>query len=652
MKTVQEEISLSLNQGKTRYDEEMIHRNGNAFAGLEQGIFAALETYSNVHRGRGHFSVATTHLYEKAREIVLDYMGLEKRKNTLLFLTPLRASKLISQLKPGRFQKVSSAEIGLPFGVTAVAVKRNAIGKNIRSYSGGGTARLVSTRWVIPAEIPDRFEAGTPAIINVIAFAKALSMIGKYGIAIFRNHLPNELSVEDLFRDDLPETLEGGDLLLQLQQKWIGSESMVPTIEGNKPFINLDNSATTPTFIPVWDTFRKTLRSGENQKQEIIRTVKSVCAEMLGFSLPDYDIVFTSNTTEAINLVAESIRHEFPEPENTVILSSMLEHSSNDLPWLTVSANPVIRLSITPEGFFDLNEIENLLREYNLEGRFGSKRIRIVALSGASNVLGVYNNLEKISRIVHQSGSRLLIDAAQLVAHRRVNMEECYIDYLAFSGHKVYAPFGSGALIVRKGNLKFGKPDMELIRKSGEENIAGIAAMGKALMLLQRIGLENVAKEERKLTQTALKGMADIKGLRVFGIKNPESPAFKDKGGVIAFSMKGRITHRVAKDLAEHGAIGVRSGCHCAHVLIKRLLGLGPAVQEIQGIMVRLFPKLQLPGMVRVSFGIENTAEDVELLVQTLKNMTSKKAKESDKGSTNKRISDFVVSTEEKVFSS
>ena len=127
-------------------------------------------------------------------------------------------------------------------------------------------------------------------------------------------------------------------------------------------------------------------------------------------------------------------------------------------------------------------------------------------MSGASNVLGVFNDLAEIGRIVHRYGARLLVDAAQLVAHRKVAMESSGIDYLAFSAHKAYAPFGTGVLVARKGLLSFSPAEMERIRSSGEENVGGIAALGKALVLLQRIGLDVIQEEEQALTARALLG--------------------------------------------------------------------------------------------------------------------------------------------------
>ncbi len=145
-----------------------------AFAELERGVHVALETYSNVHRGSGHNSMVSTYLFEQARDIVLEYLGLNKDTYVVIFCTPRRAEALKAHLKPGRYQSVSSQDIGLPLGVRALAVERSALPSGTPFQTGGGAARLVSPTWVIWAKAPDKFEAGTPAIVNVIAFAKGL----------------------------------------------------------------------------------------------------------------------------------------------------------------------------------------------------------------------------------------------------------------------------------------------------------------------------------------------------------------------------------------------------------------------------------------------------------------------------------------------
>ena len=599
-------------------------QQAEAFAELERGVHAALETYSNVHRGSGHNSLVSTHLYEQAKDIVLEHLGLNKERYVVIFCTPRRAEALKAQLKPKSYQSVSSEDVRLPLGIRALAVDRKALPGGVPFQTGGGTARLVSPGWVIWANAPDKFEAGTPAIVNVIAFAKALRLIQHFGNAAFQDAAAEQIAVDEklaasdiLYHDEL-EKYSGRELLDELRRTLIGRGVRVPTMEGIRPFINLDNGASTPTFTPIWDAVCQTWHQARQVQPEIIHEVKSICAEVLDAPLATYDVIFTSNTTEAINLVADSLRHDSKKGVKPVVVNTIIEHNSNELPWRMVPGCSLIRLSVDAEGFVDLNELEALMHAYNQEGQHGKKRIKLVAVSGASNVLGVFNNLAEISRIVHRYGARLLVDAAQLVAHRKVEMERCGIDYLAFSAHKVYAPFGSGALLVRKGLLHFSPTELNLIQSSGEENVGGIAALGKALMLLQRIGFDVIQGEEQTLTARALRGLARIPGLTLYGINDPDSPHFARKGGVIVFRLKGIMANRVAKELAEQGGIGVRSGCHCAHLLIKRLLNIHPLLELFQGLILTLFHQVALPGLTRVSLGVENSEEDVDTLIQVL----------------------------------
>ncbi|MBK9388952.1 MAG: aminotransferase class V-fold PLP-dependent enzyme [Bacteroidetes bacterium] len=135
--------------------------DSKAYEALEQSVFSALETYSNVHRGSGHFSMATTSLFEKAREIVLEYLNLKKDKYTVIFCTPSREIALRALLNPLDYKCISSLDIGLSIGVRAMAVRSKALPGGVPFQSGGGTARLVARDWVVWADKPDRFEAGT-----------------------------------------------------------------------------------------------------------------------------------------------------------------------------------------------------------------------------------------------------------------------------------------------------------------------------------------------------------------------------------------------------------------------------------------------------------------------------------------------------------
>jgi len=624
----------------------------NAFVKLEKGVHSALKTYSNVHRGSGHFSITTTHLFEQAREIVLEYLGLNNGNYVVIFFSPRRAKIFIQQLQPESYRVVSSREFGLTLGVTALAIKRNKLPKGAPFHAGGGTARLISKEWIIWAKSPDRFEAGTPAIINIIAFAKALRMIQQSGKDIFTSSLSEELTAtEILYRDEL-ENLSGKELLDELRKTIIGRGVQVPTTEGLRTFINLDNSASTPTFTPVWKVFRQAWHQSDPIKKEIIQEVKNICSGFLGAPLAEYDMIFTSNTTESINLVAESLSLDTDSSTEAVILNTLSEHSSNDLPWRMITNCSLVTLSLNNEGFIDLSELEKLLKEYNHTHSYGKKRIRLVAFNGASNVLGVCNNLEEVSRITHQYGARLLVDAAQLVAHRKIGIEQCGIDYLAFSAHKVYAPFGSGALVVRKGLLKFEPEELVQIQASGEENAAGIAALGKALVLLQRIGMDVIGVEEQILTQRALRGLAKIQGLTVFGINDPESPEMSSKLGVIPFAFTNKISTKTGKELALYGGIGVRTGCHCAHIIVKHILHVGSGLEKFQKMIVTLFPKLSLPGVARISFGIENSVSDVDHLIQVLEKIADKQHIQSSSQTlqVKKQINDLVKNIAAKIY--
>lgn len=300
--------------------------------------------------------------------------------------------------------------------------------------------------------------------------------------------------------------------MTELRKNLIGKGKRVPVREGLREFINFDNAASTPTFKPVWKTYWKNLFLREEAMKEIVEEIRNIYFDFLGAPTTSYEAIFTYNTTEAISLCAQSLDLKKRSEIQPVIVNSILEHSSNDLPWRDVSDEPLIRLSIDENGFLDLVHLDQLLREYNETGLHGNKRVRIVAISGASNVLGVYNDLEKISKIVHNYNARLFVDAAQMAAHRQIIMQEWDIDYLVFSGHKVYAPFGIGVLAVRKGLLKFDPANMKRIYSAEEENHAGIAALGKALTLLKRVGMKNIQEVESRLTAQMLKEMSRIPG--------------------------------------------------------------------------------------------------------------------------------------------
>lgn len=549
----------------------------------------------------------------------------------VIFSTPGGADLLSAQFSPKDLIILSSSELGLPLGVRALVVRKKALPKGTPARSGGGTTKLISREWIIWAKAPARFEPGTPPVINVITFARALQIAARYGMNCFRQSgLPAVGANEILYRDELSE-YHGSELLEKLRETRIGGNLMVPTHAGSMPAVNLDSSASTPAFAPVWDAYRKTLRQPRAVRDTIIGEVKSICAAFVGVSFSEYEVIFTGNTTESINLVAENLNAGSAENVEPVVVSSLLEHSSNDLPWRTVPRSSLIRLSVDKDGFFDLAALEVLLREYNEEKKHGRKRISMVALSGASNVLGTCNHLTTIGHAVRRYGASFLVDGAQLIAHRKVDMETSGIDFLAFSAHKAYAPFGCGVLVARKGFFRAG-PDRSDAAIGSEENVAGIAALGKSLNLLGRIGMDTIEHEEQEITAHALKRLSGLKDMQLYGISDPESPEFARRLGVISFNLKNIVSFRIGKELALRKGIGIRVGCHCAHITVKHILNVGPGLERFQRIMQTLIPVMSFPGVARVSVGMENGLDDLERVEEGLREISRNKENAGNQG--------------------
>ncbi|HNQ82969.1 MAG TPA: aminotransferase class V-fold PLP-dependent enzyme, partial [Bacteroidales bacterium] len=409
----------------------------------------------------------------------------------------------------------------------------------VPKITGGGTTRLISGDWVVWAKAPDRHEAGTPSVINAIAFTSALDMKKKTNAGELIQIKPeNTEPAQDHLVENEYNDLNGEELLAYLRDSVVGKDITVEAGGENVTYLNLDHGASTRAFWPVWEAYRHALNAGPDRRSEITGNTRRIISGFLGAPAEEYDIVFTSNTTEALNLAAESLSLEAGEETEPVVINTVLEHNSNELPWRFAKGIHHERLNVDAQGFIDLDELDTKLSEYNEQGRHGKRRVAIVAVSGASNVLGTCNDLEAIGRITHKYGARLLVDAAQLMAHRPVDMAGTGIDYLAFSGHKIYAPFGSGALIVRKGLLKFNDQETSQIHDSGEENLAGIAALGKSLELLERVGMDIVMKEEINLTAQFLEGMNRVPGIRIYGIKSSLDSNFTRKAGVISFDFK------------------------------------------------------------------------------------------------------------------
>lgn len=424
----------------------------------ERGVHAAMQRYSNVHRGQGQHSQASTELFDEARRMVLRHLQLDPQEHTLVFANPLRVEQLVQQLPQGSWRTCSSSEIGLAMGVEAIAIQNTAFGQLNPIQPGGGTVSLVSEDFVRWAEGPDVQEGGTPHIIGAIAFAKALRLATAAHPEPWLRTEPRS-SIGEIFADRLNDAhgqpLRGEALRNALAPQWLGAGGTVPTSQGELDYVQLDNGASTPTFRPIWDVVTKVVRQPPCLQAQVVEHARAVAAQFFNAPLADWEHRFAANTTEAINMASWDFARRAQEAQandgcGTAVVNTILEHNSNELPWRALAGIELLRLQTDKEGFIRLEALESLLRAYNKQEKHGARRIRLVAVSGASNVLGSMNDLGAISTLAHQHGALLLVDGAQLTAHRQVDLARDGIDYYAYSGHKMYAPFGSGGLIVRK----------------------------------------------------------------------------------------------------------------------------------------------------------------------------------------------------------
>lgn len=202
----------------------------------------------------------------------------------------------------------------------------------------------------------------------------------------------------------------------------------------------------------------------------------------------------------------------------------------------------------------------------------------------------------------------------------------------------------------RKGLLAYDPDQLEQIRASGEENVGGIAGLGKALVLLQRIGLDVIQAEEQALTAYALRKLAQVPGLTVYGIHDPDAAAFAHKAGVIPFNVGNTLSTKVGAALAERRGIGIRCGCHCAHLTVKRTLHIHPLQERFQRVIVTLVPKLSLPGVARVSFGLENSAADVDALVAVLNDFVRQPKPGAEQAAVRRQMDAFAQGVAARVY--
>ena len=374
----------------------------------------------------------------------------------------------------------------------------------------------------------------------------------------------------------------------------------------DKPLVYLDNAATTQKprcvvekiteeYYNVNANIHRGVHFLSQQATEAHEEARRTVQRFINADKPE-EIVFTRGTTESINLVASSFVYEFMSPGDEVIISAM-EHHSNIVPWQIQAERNNISVKVIPvneAGELDMNAFEQLF----------SEKTKLVSIAHISNVLGTINDVKSIINLSHKHNVPVLIDGAQAVAHKKVDVQALDADFYAFSGHKIYGPTGIGVLYGKEKWLDKMPPyqgggemiasvsfestkfnDLPFKFEAGTPDYIGSTALAAALDYVTKIGLTKIAGYEDELLRYATEKLYSIDGLRIFG-------QAAEKSGVISF-LVGNIHHYDMGMLLDRLGIAVRTGHHCAEPLMHAL---------------------GIEGTVRASFAFYNTKEEIDTL--------------------------------------
>jgi len=379
-----------------------------------------------------------------------------------------------------------------------------------------------------------------------------------------------------------------------------------------KPLIYFDNAATSQkpsVVIETLDNYYRKLNANIHRGIHKLAEEATLAHEEAREKVAKFisanrteEIIFTRNTTEAINLVAYSWgRANIAEGDKIVL--SIMEHHSNIIPWQLLAQEKHAKIEfikIDREGYLVQDEIREMIDD----------ETKLVCVAHASNVLGTINPVSEIAKTAHKHGALVLVDAAQSVPHMRVNAKEMDCDFMAFSGHKMLGPTGIGVLYGKSRHLETMPPFLgggEMIREAhttgatwkelpykyeaGTPNIAGAIGLGTAIDYLRKIGMENVHEYEKDITSYALNKMSQVDELVIFGPRD-----VKQRVGVVSFNLADIHAHDLASIMDEEG-VAIRSGHHCAQPLMEFL---------------------NIPATARASFYIYNTKEEVDVFINVL----------------------------------
>lgn len=418
-----------------------------------------------------------------------------------------------------------------------------------------------------------------------------------------------------------------------------GVDTQVPLANGGYgTYVNFDNAATTPPFNSVikdivsFAPWYSSIHRGNGYKSQfssnIFESSRNTVLNFVHADSSNNTVIYVKNTTEGINKLSFRLCNG---DKKCVVLSTNMEHHSNDLPWRDKYRLDYIELD--KQGKLSLEDLEQKLINYN-------GAVKLVTVSGASNVTGYINPIYEVAKLAHKHNAKILVDGAQLVPHSPVDMKPEssleHIDFLVFSAHKMYAPFGIGVLIGPKTAFMQGAPDykgggtVDLVtheyvawneppekEEAGTPNVMGVVALVSAIKTLNSIGMKNIDTYERSLAYYALSNIKKIKDIELYA----SSEDINNRVSIIPFNIKDMPHNIVSEILSLEAGIAVRTGCFCAHPYVQKLLDVSE--KDISNYLRT--DKSERPGMIRLSFGLYNSFSEIDYFLRVLKYIINNK---------------------------
>ena len=414
-----------------------------------------------------------------------------------------------------------------------------------------------------------------------------------------------------------------------IRQYIVGIDEPMELEDGTeKVVINFDNAATTPAFSAVMDEVDSKLAKygsigrgyspKSNYSTDLYNDTRDKVLEFVGADYPTYTCFYVNNTTDGLNKLASALI----ETGDEVVLATRMEHHANDLSWR--ERCKVIYAEVDEQGRVIYDEIEKMLKENHVD---------YVTVTAASNVTGYVTDVHRVAKLAHQYGAKIIVDGAQIVAHRAFSMRgetpEEDIDFFVFSAHKMYSPYGGGAVVglwedldahmpefygggtvTVVGDSWWGNKGAPALYEAGSPNYPGVVGMGKAIDILREVGFDAIQEHEQKLIRKLMDGLLKYDTITVYG----DTENIADRVGVVTFNFSDINSDLLATKLSTMCGVATRRGLFCAHPYCWRLLGVPdeevPFYESCEGPYT--------PGMIRISFGIYNTEEEVDAFLEML----------------------------------